>query len=369
MSIEGRLAQANGRLKAAKVGVTIEIKRGRIHLRSTFPPKPSSQRDRPYQQRLSLGFHANPAGLKLAEQEARKIGALLDCGEFDWSPYVKNNVQAHSIGDWVERFERDYFTRRERNAKSETTWKDDYLKVFSRLPQDEPLSIDVMRTTIERTEPDTRNRKRFVDVLSALAKFAKLESDFASLRGNYSPTKVQPRNLPTDELIAEWWRRIPNPAWKRAYGLIVTYGLRPHEVFRCSFEALPELRVEQLTKTGYRSVYPFYPEWLEEWKLDQGELPQVTGKNNTALGQRVTHAFARYGIPFAPYDTRHAWAVRTIHFGLPDTLAAKQMGHSVQVHTELYHAWLSANEHRRMWEVLANRSDRPLPPSSSDRTM
>ncbi|MBF2025634.1 MAG: site-specific integrase [Oscillatoriales cyanobacterium C42_A2020_001] len=358
------MAQANGRLKNDHVGVAIEVKGAKLLLRAVFPPKPGSSKDSDHQQRLFIGYSANPAGLKLAEKEARKIGGLLQAGEFDWKPYIKEKAASSTVGEWVEQFERDYFTRRQRNPKTETTWKDDYLKVFKRLPAETPLTIALMREAIANTEPDTRTRKRYVDVLSRLAEFAGLQVDFTSLKGNYSPKKVQPRDLPTDEVIAEWWGRIPNSAWRRAYGLIVTYGLRPHELFHLSFEALPELRVLDSTKTGYRPVYPFYPEWFERWDLTEGDLPQVTGRNNTDLGNRVTHAFARYNVPFCPYDTRHAWAVRTIHFGLPDTLAAKQMGHSVQVHTELYHAWLSANEHRRMWEVLVNRSDRPNAPST-----
>jgi len=75
--IEGKLSQANGRLRAANVGVTIRQKGNHLYLRATLPPRPGSDRVQPFQQRIALGYHANPAGLKLAE-EARKIGALLD---------------------------------------------------------------------------------------------------------------------------------------------------------------------------------------------------------------------------------------------------------------------------------------------------
>ncbi|NJO50228.1 MAG: site-specific integrase [Leptolyngbyaceae cyanobacterium RM2_2_4] len=344
MEIAGRVAQANGRLKAANTGVTIEVKGNRFVLRATLPPKPGSKSQRPYQQRIFLSYHANPAGLKLAEQEARKVGALLDCKQFDWQPYVKNDVQQTlTVADWVEKFERDYFTRRERNPQSETTWKDDYLKVFKRLGQDQALTVELLTQAIAATSPDTRNRKRFVFVCTKLAEFAGLESDFANLRGRYNPKQVQPRDLPSDEVITAQRDRIPNSLWKRAYGLIATYGIRPHEVFKSSFERFPVLTVHDGTKTGYRLVYPYYPEWSEDWDL-VGELPKVSGKNNSSIGNRVTHAFARYDLSFAPYDLRHCWAVRTIRFGLPDTLAARQMGHSVAVHTEIYHAWITADE-------------------------
>ncbi len=75
ISIAGRIEQANGRLKAANVGVAIEQSGNRLYLRATLPPKPGATRHEPYQQRISLssqGIRANPIGIKEAEAEARK---------------------------------------------------------------------------------------------------------------------------------------------------------------------------------------------------------------------------------------------------------------------------------------------------------
>ncbi len=71
MDIVPKLNQANGRLRSAKVGVVIGVK-GRLHLRATLPPKPGSDKQQPYQQRLALGYHANPAEISLAETENAK---------------------------------------------------------------------------------------------------------------------------------------------------------------------------------------------------------------------------------------------------------------------------------------------------------
>ena len=111
MEIQGKLNQANGRLRAAKVGVIIEAKGDRLYLRATFPPKPDTQKTKPFQQRLALGFHANPTGIKQAELEARKVGAMLDCKEFSWQPYLKHELHKSKqlVSDWVAKFEQDYF--------------------------------------------------------------------------------------------------------------------------------------------------------------------------------------------------------------------------------------------------------------------
>jgi integrase len=360
--IDGRIAQANGRLKAANVGAAIARIGDRLTIRATFPPKPDSDKDRPYQQRLFLGYHANPTGLKLAEAEARKIGALLDCGDFEWQPYLSEKLDAPlTVGDWVSKFESDYFTRRARTTKSETTWKGDYWKVLSKLDRDAALDADLLRSAIASTKPDTKTRKRYCMVFGALARLAGIELDTKAMAGTYSPKRVKSRDLPDDRSIAECFYKIDSPEWQWVYGMLATYGLRPHEVFHLAFESMPILDVLD-GKTGARKVWPCYPEWVEQFDLAVPKVPPVTGRNNTELGARVSPIFSKYDIPFVPYDLRHCWAVRTINFGLDISLAAQQMGHSAQVHTDLYHAWISERHHQRAYEAIMMRSDRPKAP-------
>lgn len=366
--IEGRLNQANGRLKAAKVGVTIIQQGERLYLRATLPPKPSSDKVRNHQQYIALGVRANPNGLSYAEREARKVGALLDCKEFEWMPYLKPELpDPRTVKDWVERFEADYFNRKARSHKTETTWKGDYLKVFNRLPQDKALSAALLKQAVLATEPDTRNRKRSCMALGSLARFAKLEFDPKPFAGNYSPRRVSPRDLPTDEMIAEQYYKLVNPGWQWVYGMIATYGLRPHEVFRLDLDALRQ--GEQIVsvldgKTGSRRVWPYYPEWHMRWGLNEVKLPPIIqDRSNERVGRSCSHYF-KGKIPFVLYDLRHCWAIRTLEFGLDITLAAQQMGHSVQVHSEQYHHWIQEIHHQRAFERITERPGRPIAPSS-----
>ena len=368
MDIVPKLNQANGRLRSAKVGVVIGVKGDRLHLRATLPPKPNSDKQQPYQQRLALGYHANPAGISLAETEARKVGALIDCRQFSWEPYLIQNLIADSaaISDWVVKFEQHYFDRRARNPKSMTTWKSDYLAVLRRLPQDQVLTPQLLTAAILGTEPDSKTRKRFCMVLQALTKFAGIDFDARPLAGNYSPKRVTPRDLPEDKLIAQWEGKINNDSWRWVYGVIATFGLRPHEVFYLDTSDLEAgqyiLRILD-GKTGARRVWACYPEWVDLFDLRcPPKLPAVTGKNNSDLGHRCSQYFGRLSLPFNLYDLRHCWAVRSLEFGLDVSLAAQQMGHSVQVHTNLYHHWISDRHHQKAFEALMMKSDRPLPP-------
>ena len=70
------------------------------------------------------------------------------------------------------------------------------------------------------------------------------------------------------------------------------------------------------------------------------------------IGRRVSEQFRRYEISFTPYDLRHAWAVRTILIGLPNTVAAKMMGHSVSIHTKTYHHWITRRDQQEAVDKL-----------------
>ena len=134
-------------------------------------------------------------------------------------------------------------------------------------------------------------------------------------------------------------------------------GYATMKCFFCDYSALPagdaEAAIEVLdtTKTGAHDVWPFPPAWVEEFGLRDGCLPNLeTNLQQTTLqriGQQVTLQFQRYSIPFAPYDLRHAWAVRTILLGVPDTVAARMMGHSVAIHNRTYHRWITRRDQQQ----------------------
>ena len=53
-----------------------------------------------------------------------------------------------------------------------------------------------------------------------------------------------------------------------------------------------------------------------------------------------------------PYTFRHAYALRMIHAGVPDAIAAAWMGHTVDVHNKQYHRWLSDRDHQKVFESV-----------------
>lgn len=363
-----QLAVINARLKSARIGVSVCQIKNCLYLRATLPPKPNSINNKPHQQWISLGVYANKEGFKRAEAEAIKLGGLLACKEFRWELFLKNREDSdiNYVNDWVQKFEKFYFQTRQRNYQTETTWKIDYLRVFLHLPQWEPLSKEMILKAVTDTKPDTKTRKRTCMALSSLAKFAEIDINLKSYAGRYSPKKVAPRDLPTDTTVAQHFYQIEDEAWRWAYGMLATYGLRNHEVFRLDFAAIARgdyiVNVGENSKTGARRVWPCYPEWFSQFNLQEVNLPKVNlDRPNAEVGHAVTTWFHRH-IPFQPYDLRHCWAVRTLEFGLDVSLAAQQMGHSAQIHTELYHHWINERHHQRAFELMMHRTERPQAP-------
>jgi hypothetical protein len=173
------LTKINDRLKIAQIGVSVEQIGHRLYLRATLPPKPTSNKTKPYQQRIALEIYASREGFKRAEAEARLLGGLIACKNFQWDSYLKTPAvksgEAETIKNLIQRFEKYYFETRDRNHQSETTWTIDYWRVFQKLAQTEILNAENILKTVTATTPDTKTRKRTCMALSALARFAQVE--------------------------------------------------------------------------------------------------------------------------------------------------------------------------------------------------
>jgi integrase len=353
------LAGANLRLKSLHSRCTIERRGDRLLLRGTLPPKPTATRQDFHRQRIFLGVTATTAGISFAETEARKISALLDQNLFDWTPYIlPEKIETEiSFDDWIAKFKEHKLAQ----GISEITWEKEYADAFKIL---ENLDPDKAIAAIFAIAPNTRKRSRYCMAISALFKFAGVRIDLKPYKGNYSPTTVQPREIPTDSTIQDWYFNIKTTSWAWAFGILATYGIRPEELVLLEFEAMPILIVrKKLTssdpkhKFQERRVYPIYPEWVELFDLKTPKLPEAKD-----TGKQCCKQFQRYKIPFLPYDLRHAWAIRSMEFGVPLELAAQQMGHSMYVHSQTYHRWISDRHHKAAFDTIMLKSDRLKPP-------
>jgi integrase len=370
--LDAALAARNAVLAEEGIGLRLERRGGRIGLRGSLPD-PAAPGGRRVQ-RISLGLPASEEGVDEASRQLRAVWAELEQGRFDHGRTPQDAAQA----DPLEAFRAAFFAeprRRRRPAGSRSTWSGAYLPYVRRLLEQagagSGLTKEEFVRVLESYELGSRSRQQCAIALAAFARHLNLAlpADWSERAAGYGLHAARFRQLPDDGRILELVETIPNAGWRLAYGLMATYGLRNHEVFFCDLSALAPggdrvLRVLPTTKTGEHQVWPFRPEWVEAFGLerlgrDPGALPRVsTDLRRTTLqqvGRRVAEQFRRYGLPITPYDLRHAWAVRTIHIGLPDTVAARMMGHSVAIHTRTYHHWITRRDQQQAVDAALAR--------------
>jgi integrase len=393
----------------------LQIRGGRLCLRGPLPRK--NGQPGLLRQRLSLGLPADEQGLGRALAELAGLERQLAEHRFRWedwrrplpraaaaggvapqrvkapgglpgadsSPPLRGGTTAQEplpdrpLAQRLSSFEQAFFAdpKRRRRPGSRTTWSAAYLPYLRRLAahagngRPQPFGIALLEEVVESYALASRSRQQCAVALAAVARHQGLDlpSDWSERAGGYGLHAARFRQLPSDAEILNLVDRIPNEGWRLAYGLMATYGLRNHEVFFCDCSALLPggdrvIRVLPTSKTGEHQVWPFQPAWVEHFGLEQlGQdrraLPPVrTDLGRTTLqqvGRRVAEQFRRYDLPITPYDLRHAWAVRTIHVGLPDTVAARMMGHSVGIHTRTYHHWITRRDQQQAVDAALQR--------------
>ncbi|MEB3253403.1 MAG: site-specific integrase [Synechococcus sp.] len=377
MKLRSALDELNARLGAEGIGLRVEQRGEKLNLRGRLPDRrnPSLRRT----QRLSLGLTADAEGLRDAEQTLLQVQRQLQRDRFDWDDWGPrpSSRSGPEVEEAIQSFEQAFFKdpkRRRSPAGSRTTWRGaykPYLRRLSALSGEAPIRGSLLLNTLNSYEDGSRSRQQCATALAALARHLDipLPDNWRQEAGGYGIHKARFRQLPTDAQILETVLQIPNPSWRLAYGLMATYGLRNHEVFFCDLSSLGigddrVIRVLPTTKTGEHQVWPFQPDWVERFGLqalssDRQALPAIqTDLRQTTLqqvGRRVSEQFRRYALPITPYDLRHAWAVRTIHIGLPDTVAARMMGHSVAIHTRTYHHWITRRDQQQAVDAALAR--------------
>lgn len=372
MLFTDKIRKVNDSLKHDRVKVSIGIRGNSLTLRATLPIKPGDEHigKSAKQYELSLGFPANPDGLKAAESEARVIGLKLACKTFEWTErYLGRKEQNKAVsarstacGDLISAFERSYFAGRERNRKTERTWNGSYLPYLSRLPQDKPLTKNAIERILDSYNSKPRSRELAVIALKSLCKFTEFSFPFDRYRVKYDP---KPRELPATSEIESTISRIEKPLTKWVAGMLFCYGLRPHEILflKCCtdgkivFGDRWEITVED-GKTGGRKVYPIHPTAVSLNALtsfpfylhaDRGEnltydqLKRLSGKFSRSV---------KTALKTNPYNLRHLYAIECHRKGIKIATAAKWMGHSVSVHTQTYQRWMDQSVHDEEFDSI-----------------
>ncbi len=363
------LEDINKRLKSSKMGVSLRQRGDTLSLRATLPPRPNSKKSQAHQQDIALGMYANPAGLKAAEGKAVELASDIvkwKAGQgFPWGNWIESGLKPrNSCEYWIEAFKEEFLIKQQKFSLS--TWERHYLPRFNKLPLQAELTGELLLKILLSLPANTWTRCQVADNYMQLAKFAKINIDLRPYKGRHNSNNVI-KNLPTDEAIALWREQISSHRWQWVYGILASYGLRPHEVFFIKVESIAPYKCHVLEgKTGTRIVQPFYPEWAERWQLWEQQNLSSQKSEYRELGKQVyqslNYHFKKIGANLAPYDLRHAYAIRaSVVFELPVTTSAKLMGHSIKEHLRTYQRHIDEKTNSRAVERAIARFDGEAP--------
>jgi len=390
--LESKLATINQRLTEDRIPVSVKRGSGgssnRVYLRATLPLKPGDTHPEgkdTKQYDLTVygrGIPFNLDGLMVADAEAREVGKLMIHNLFTWNEKYLGKKSAilegekpATIGELLAEFEKRYFEKRKRNRQSERTFSThvQYLKRL-RPYKDVPLSDKVLTEVITSTESGSGAIFHLVSALSVFCNTFKYPFDFKGYKDGYKPKE---REIPTDEQIVEAFNLfqpkscVPQKyrdnwlSYQWVYGILATYGLRPHEVFAIDFDKsfapdhhnaiyINEHQTEG-TKTGSRWVFPIHPEWIDLFDL-KNPKPLVNECELKVKTIKISTHFRRHKIPFQPYDLRHAYAIRGHANEFPIKEMADNMGHSVDMHTKTYQRWMTFDTRKEVYSKAINRA-------------
>jgi integrase len=340
------LPKINARLKGTGLQLELIGKANAIYIRGTFPNEPWKALGRS-QRRLALKTKAlDLESLRAAENRAREIALDLNKGSFNWNEFLGKTEERKTIAYYCKLLEQDKYKS---GRVSDYTWKYSYEKLIETLPlKSDPSEEILMAWVLEQDPKCTTMRPKYLSVAASICEYADIDCKrLKRLRREYSSKPINDRNLPSDELIEQTWESINSVEWKAVYGMLATYGFRPHELFHLSFDNWPNVNVLEDTKTGARLVPPIHAHWIEKFSLSERfKMPSnmriKEGTPNATLGKKIASGFTHLKLS-DPYNLRHCYARRCLVLGLPADISAKLLGHSQQIHLETYRRFVTQN--------------------------
>lgn len=285
-------------------------------------------------------------------------------------------VDKAPIKDLVEHFEERYFFTRQRKRQSKATFKM-YMYFLNRFLGDyfdKPLSKELITQVISKTDAASKTRAELVKTLKVFCDAFEFQYKFSGL----SKYKPRERNLPTDDEIIEAWHKIQiekisggdcegvGASWGWVYGVIATYGLRPHEILAIDYEKSFQPKNYKLyinetitegTKTGSRVVFPLHFEWVDLFDLANPKTKVLINKTIVNFSILLGIRTRQREINFPAYNLRHRYAVRGHELGVPVDDMARWMGHSIEKHTQIYQKYMKEDTHDVVYDAVLQRAE------------
>ena len=356
-SIQNLIDVTNRDLRYRGHKASLAILKDAICIRGTFPNGDGTKS----RKRINTGLKASIKSVSLAENrllelltEINKTGSIPETLPWEIKTDIQKGYPKIKAKDAIELLKKDFFKVRTTNPKSRIKTWDVIQNALNKLDSGAYITTDYLMAVVEKyaIDPETgAERANFrlkmhqyfkrLGTLIELPDIAKIDG----VKGEYKPKK---RTIPDQDdllLLAVQVRNHKEYGWLTA--AMIVYGCRPSEALSLfpnkngtasclsvkQKKAVPERRTALALPKGYEEKLDLYNisrsvEFIEPEDFDPSEAKSFSNRWGKWL--------KRQRPDFQLYDLRHAWAKRSIRDGVPSGLAAKSLGHSVQVFEETY---------------------------------
>ena len=319
---------------------SINSQRGRLYLLANLPRRdgaPGLQ-----QTRIALRLDDTPINRRTAAKQLKTLEQQLESGTFSWAYWLDREPGSIT---WREAIARLYRARVVLGRTGESTWEVNYLGRLRQIPPGNACTTESIARALQRYDRNTCSYKELFYLLRHLARLAAVPFPEVPV-----PTYAQAQlvTVPTDAEIIAWVEGATEPV-RWYWGMMATYGLRPHEIEGAVLIERDLCQVQEASKTGFRTVVPLPREWAEQFGLRDRRLrPRLAEvERPDAVSKWLSKELRRQRIPWRPYALRHAFAARLWREGgsrLDIYTASRLMGHTPTQHAKTYRAHIEPHQ-------------------------
>ena len=324
--------------------VSVSPNQGRLYLLSVLPSKDGT-RD-PYKQRIPLYLDDTAVNRKLADKRRAVCQKEVDNGTFDWDDWLQEGTSKIKWRDGINAL---YKKRCVIGRTGATTWETNYMGRLRQLPMTDPITPEAVIKAMAKYKREQCSYKELYYLLKDMCTLVRVPfpEDRLAIPTYNSKNTVRP--VPTEAEVIAWVEQAAEDAgWY--FGMMATFGLRPHEIDGASFVEddvvlVPEIApTGQRTKTGERQVLTPKPEWVDQFDLKNKRQFIYTSEKADRCCKRLSTEKKRLGLAYVPYALRHFYAGMLWQMGGADLdiyTAARYMGHTVKEHEQTYRAHIT----------------------------
>ncbi|NJR47677.1 MAG: hypothetical protein HC775_19210 [Hyellaceae cyanobacterium CSU_1_1] len=282
-----------------------------------------------------------------------------------------------TITQWIEEYEAYYWLSRDKkDYRDDANWKKGYLRYFNRIKDWSKFPSKEIFDDVCMNHPKSVKRNECCTRIKYLAQFCGLtDYDPKDFRLTKSQIKVKAkakREL-TDTEVEAWFNKFPmmtnnngKPSqwqlWQWMYGMQAAYGFRNHETLNI-YNLDQEYRGEDGRlypaftdsvnnprgiiytegKGVKRAAFLPHPlRWLNDFNLRnvpseyflfQSDISSMSDFDKAKAKVMKLHSYGNFlrehEFTFTAYNLRHHYNVKSHHAGIPASIIAKNLGHTL----------------------------------------